>query len=57
VHALPEALLAESPHARKHGMVAFHPDRQPTDRARRLAQPLFQQISAAQGARSAGTED
>jgi len=57
VHALPEALLAESPHARKHGMVAFHPDRQPTAKARRLAQPLFQQISAAQGARSAGTED
>jgi DNA repair exonuclease SbcCD ATPase subunit len=57
VHALPEALLKESPHARRHGMVAFHPDRQPTAKARRLAQPLFQQISAAQGARSAGTED
>jgi hypothetical protein len=57
VHALPDALLAESPHARKHGMVAFHPDRQPTAKARRLAQPLFQQISAAQGSRSAGTEE
>jgi hypothetical protein len=57
VHALPDALLAESPHARRHGMVAFHPDRQPTAKARRLAQPLFQQISAAQGARSAGAED
>ena len=52
VYALPSALLAESPHARKHAMVAFHPDKQPTERSRRLAEPFFKQISAAQDARS-----
>ena len=49
---LPPALLAESRHARKYCLIAFHPDKQPSDHASRLAAPLYNQASAAEPSRS-----
>jgi hypothetical protein len=51
---LPPVLLKGSDHARKHCMVAFHPDKQPCETTKELATVLFKQASAAQEKRSAG---
>ena len=54
-HKLPPKLLAESEHARKYSLIAFHPDKQPNEFSKQLAAALFKQASAAVPERSTGT--
>ena len=38
-------LATHSAHARKHAKIAFHPDKQPDDDTRMVAEPLFKQVN------------
>jgi len=44
--------MTESAWARKRSMIAFAPDKQPTEETKQLAEPLFQQASAAEPKRA-----
>jgi hypothetical protein len=52
VYEIPQQLFADSAWARKKSMIAFAPDKQPTEVTRVLAEPLFKQASAAEPERS-----
>lgn len=51
-YKIPERLMTESAWARKRSMIAFAPDKQPTEETKQLAEPLFQQASAAEPKRA-----
>ena len=47
-YKLPDRLMSQSTWARKRSMIAFAPDKQPSDETKKLALPLFQQATAAE---------
>ena len=51
---IPPHLMERSDWARRKAMIAFAPDKQPTEETKRLAEPLFKQASSAEPSRSSG---
>ena len=52
-YKLPEELMSDSEWARKRAMIAFAPDKQPSEATKQLALPFFKQASAAAPSRTA----
>ena len=52
-YKLPDRLMEESTWARKKAMIAFAPDKQPSEATKEMAMPLFKQASSAEPRRDA----